>query len=224
VNALFTEIGVHRIMAQQVRTAPEVATSAPVTLGDPGPLGLSAFALTTLVLSVMNANIISAANTGFIIALAVFYGGIAQMIAGVWEMRNNNTFGATAFVSFGAFWLSFAAIFIPGFGVNLTKLPGAAAAVGFYLMGWAIFTGFMAIAATRLNGALLGVFVLLFLTFACLCLGWFFGTPTATNTDFWIHLGGWLGIGTAILAWYTAFAGILRSTKGPIQLPVFPTR
>ena len=211
-------------MAQQVRTAPEVATSSPVTLGDPGPLGLSAFALTTLVLSVMNANIISAGNTTFIIALAVFYGGLGQLLAGIWEMRNNNTFGATAFCSYGAFWMSFAAIFIPGFGVNLAKLPDLAPAVGFYLMGWAIFTGFMAVAAVRLNRALLAVFVLLFLTFAALCLGWFFGTPTAANTDFWIHLGGWLGIGTALAAWYTAFAGVLRSTKGPFQLPIGPMR
>lgn len=210
-------------MAQQVRTAPDV-TVQPVTLGDPGPLGLSGFALTTFVLSVMNANIISADNTAFIIALAAFYGGLAQFVAGIWEMRNNNTFGATAFCSYGAFWLSFAALFIPGFGVNLTHLPNAAAAVGFYLMGWAIFTGYMAIAASRLNLALLAVFVLLALTYACLCLGWFFGTPTAHNTDFWIHLGGWLGIGTALVAWYTAFAGVLRSTKGPITLPVWPAR
>ena len=211
-------------MAQQVRTSPQVAQAAAgaVTLGDPGPLGLSAFALTTLVLSVMNANIISAGNTTFIIGLALAYGGLGQLLAGIWEMRNNNTFGATAFCSYGGFWLAVAIIFIPGFGVNLAKLPNAAPSVGFFFMGWAIFTGFMTVAASRLNGALLAVFALLTLTFVALCLGWFFGTPTAPNTDFWIHLGGWLGIGTALAAWYAAFAGVLRATKGPITLPIWP--
>jgi uncharacterized protein len=203
-------------MAQQVKTAPEVAVG-PVTLGDPGPLGLSAFALTTFVLSVINAGFLNAANTAVVVGLAVFYGGLGQLLAGMWEFRNGNTFGATAFTSFGAFWLSYAVFFIPGFGV---KLPAnsTGSALGLYLLGWAIFTGYMAICALRLNGALLAVFVALFLTFLALAIGNF------SNVAFWVHLGGWLGIATAILAWYTAMAGVLRFTKGPFQLPTYPMR
>jgi succinate-acetate transporter protein len=203
-------------MAQQVKTAPEVAVG-PVTLGDPGPLGLSAFALTIFVLSVINAGFLSAANTTVVVGLAVFYGGLGQLLAGMWEFRSGNTFGATAFTSFGAFWLSYAVFFIPGFGVNL-PVSSKGSALGVYLVGWAIFTGFMAICALRLNGALLAVFVALFLTFVALAIGNF------SNVAFWGHLGGWLGILTAVLAWYAAMAGVLRSTRGPFQLPIYPMR
>jgi succinate-acetate transporter protein len=213
-------------MAQQVRTAPEVATG-PVTLGDPGPLGLSAFALTTFVLSVINAGLLGTSlikintATAVVVGLAVFYGGLGQLLAGMWEFRNNNTFGATAFTSYGGFWLSFAALLIPGFGIKLATILGAP--LGVYLLGWAIFTGFMAVAALRLNGALLSVFVALTLTFLALAIGQFVG-PNGANPSIWWLIGGWLGILTALLAWYTAFAGVLRSTKGPFQLPIFPMR
>lgn len=205
-------------MAQQVRTGPAVATG-PVTLGDPGPLGLCGFALTTFVLSVLNAGIIvphPGTNLTVFVGLAVFYGGIAQLLAGMWEFRSGNTFGATAFTSYGAFWLALAALFIPGFGIKLTDLGSA---LGLFLLGWTIFTGLMMIGALRINGALAAVFVALFLTFACLTIG------ALSGTAFWTQLGGWLGIVTAALAWYTALAGILRSVSGGmIQLPIFPLK
>ncbi len=205
-------------MAQRVETSAPVA-AGPVTLGDPGPLGLSAFALTTFVLSVINAQIIvphPASNTTIFVGSAVFYGGLAQLLAGMWEFRNGNTFGGVAFTSYGAFWLSFAAPFIPGLGIKLTDLNPA---LGVYLLGWTIVTAIFMIASFRLNAALAAVFVLLFLTFVCLTIG------ALSSTVFWGQLGGWLGIVTALVAWYAAAAGLLRSvTGGAVQLPTYPFR
>lgn len=190
-------------------------------VANPGPLGLSGFAVTTFILSLVNANVLKGANVGIVIGLAVFYGGIAQFAAGMWEFRAGNTFGATAFTSYGAFWLSFAAILIPGFGSKLD--PGSAhRALGFYLLAWAIITGILTLGALRLNGALSTVFVLLFLTFLVLALGEFTTKATASSPDGWTRLGGWLGVLTAIAAWYTAMAGILESaTGGSVLLPTF---
>lgn len=190
-------------------------------IANPGPLGLSGFAVTTFILSLVNAGVLKPGNTTLVIGLAVFYGGIAQFAAGMWEFRAGNTFGATAFTSYGAFWLSFAAILIPGFG---TKLDAGTAhrALGFYLLAWAIITGILTLGALRLNGALSTVFVLLFLTFLLLALGEFTTKATATGPDGWTKLGGWLGILTAIAAWYTAMAGILESVSGgAVNLPTF---
>jgi uncharacterized protein len=196
-----------------------MAQQAANQTADPGPLGLSGFALTTLVLSAINAGIIvpnASANQTIFVGVAVFYGGLAQLLAGMWEFRAGNTFGATAFTSYGAFWLSLAAVFIPAFGIGAT-LKNAMPAVGLVLLGWTIFTGLMAVGALRINGALAGVFVALFLAFLALTIG-FLGSSTG-----WIKVGGWFGIITALIAWYTAFAGIMRSvTGGKMALPVFP--
>src|SRR5207237_9970188 len=115
------------------------------TVADPGPLGLAAFALTTFVLSMFNADLVAKGGEPVVLGLALAYGGFAQILAGMWEFRTGNTFGAVAFTSFGAFWLSFAAIFIPGTGIldALVKANAVGPAVGLYLLGWTIFTGLM---------------------------------------------------------------------------------
>jgi len=201
------------------------AADAKSTLrADPGPLGLSGFALTTFVLMTVNVGWLSGAgDIKVVIGLAVFYGGLAQFIAGMWEFANGNTFGATAFTSFGAFWLTYAALLIPGFGVGVGTASGPShRALGLYLLGWAIFTGIMMIASLRLNGGLIAVFVLLFLTFLVLALGEF-NTPASGAKSGLTTLGGWLGILTAIAAWYVAAAGVLAATsKGRINLPLYP--
>jgi hypothetical protein len=188
---------------------------------NPGPLGLLGFGVTTFILSLVNANVLKPGNQTLVIGLAVFYGGIAQFAAGMWEFRAGNTFGATAFTSYGAFWLSFAAILIPGFG---TKLDAGSAnrALGFYLLAWAIVTGILTLGAMRLNGALSTVFVLLFLTYLLLALGFFTTKAGVINPNGWTKLGGWVGVLTAIAAWYTAMAGILESVSGgKVMLPTF---
>src|SRR5437016_12669008 len=142
--------------------------SESVAVANPGPLGLSAFALTTFVLSSANAGLFT--GDKIVIGLALFYGGIAQLLAGMWEFRTGNTFGATAFTSYGAFWLSFAAIFIPGTGIldAIVKANAVGPAVGLYLLGWTIFTGLMFFGTLRINMALVVVFALLFLAFLAL--------------------------------------------------------
>lgn len=185
-------------------------------IANPGPLGLCGFALTTFILSLVNAGILSGkSDVLVVIGLAVFYGGIAQFSAAMWEFRTGNTFGATAFGSYGAFWLSFAALLIPGFGASAAL--GSSQAVGYYLLGWTIFTGIMTLATFRINGGLVAVFVALFITFLLLALGALQGNSSLTQ------IGGYLGIVTAILAWYVALAGILSAASGgKWNLPVFP--
>ncbi len=186
---------------------------------DPGPLGLSGFALTTFVLSIVNAGFLTGTNDiKVVIGLAVFYGGIAQLLAGMWEFANGNTFGATAFTSYGAFWLSFAALLIPGFGIGFGGTSGpASSAVGVYLLGWTIFTAILLIGTLRLNGGLVAVFALLTLAFLLLAIGFM------NNSSGLIKAGGFVGILTALAAWYVAAAGVLGSVSGGrIALPLYP--
>lgn len=182
-------------------------------IADPGPLGLGAFALTTFVLSVMNTGLIDAEPVVF--GLAFAFGGIAQFAAGLWEFAKGNTFGATAFCSFGAFWVSF--WYLTGHTdlsqVSATALPNG---VGVYLLAWGIFTLYMTVAALRTTGAILTVFVLLTITFFLLSIGDF------TTVDMWTKVGGWFGIATALAAWYAAFAGVTNATFKKDVLPVFP--
>ena len=198
--------------------AAERSEERAVPLGDPGPLGLSGFALTTFVLSASNAGFILTQGTGgaMVLGLALFYGGLAQLLAGAWEFRNANTFGLVAFTSYGAFWMSLAFSLLPIFGgKSLAELAGGTA-VGVYLLGWTIFTGYMLLGTLRLTGALIGVFFFLFLAFLFLTIGALAGSTGMTV------IGGWLGIITAIVAWYTAAAGVLAKTNSRIKLPTFP--
>jgi succinate-acetate transporter protein len=205
--------------------AAERAESAAPAVANPAPLGLSAFALTTFVLSCSNAGFIFpavGAGGDVVIGLALFYGGLVQLVAGIQEFRQGNTFGATAFCSYAGFWMAFAVIVLPGTGVlaSLVTAKSVSAGVGTFLLGWTIFTALMLIATFRISGALIAVFALLFLTFLALTIGWLSGVGTGTFTT-WVQIGGWLGIVTAIAAWYTALAGVLASVKMPF-LPTMP--
>lgn len=181
-------------------------------LADPAPLGLAAFALTTFVLSFVNTGLFKVEPVVFGLALA--YGGIAQILAGMWEFARGNTFGATAFTSFGAFWLSF------WYLTGHTDLSGAAAndldnSVGLFLLAWAIFTAYMLVASLGTgNQAVMLVFLLLTITFLLLAFGDFATSEGLTKT------GGWFGVATAIVAWYASFAGVVAST---FKRPLLPT-
>jgi succinate-acetate transporter protein len=189
-----------------------VTTAAAPTVANPAPLGLCAFALTTFVLSSANAGLFTLAP--IVTGLAFFYGGLCQLLAGLQEFKAGNTFGATAFCSYGGFWLAIGITFTPAFG--LTSAPGFATGLGYFLLGWTIFTGLMFLGTLRANVALLAVFGLLFLTFLFLTIGALGASSGMT------HVGGWLGIITAIVAWYTGIAGVLSSTKSAFTLPVWP--
>ena len=192
------------------------------TIADPGPLGLAAFALTTFVLSVFNADLFgnSAALKPAYLPIALVYGGIAQMLAGMWEFKKNNTFGAVAFTSYGAFWVSLA-LFVkfwqPGIKASAAGAGGMDTAVGIFLLSWTIFTVYMLVASFRTNKALASVFSVLMVTFLFLIFYRF--NPDMKWLEEW---GGYLGIVTACLAWYTSAAGILNPMYGRTVLPTGP--
>ena len=194
----------------------DVVSPVSESIADPGPLGLAAFAMTTFVLSVFNANIIKDAPLeAVVLPLALFYGGIGQFAAGMWEFRKGNTFGALAFTSFGAFWLSFAAYIkfvVPGLAAD----PNLYKATGLYLLAWTIFTAYMTLASARVSGAVLAVFVFLTLTFLFLTIG------ALDKSTGWSHAGGWFGLITAVVAWYASFAGVTNATWKRVVLPTFP--
>lgn len=194
------------------------AASLPSAVANPAPLGLSGFALTTFVLSSINAGWFPAGGTNIVVGLALFYGGLAQLLAGMWEFKTGNTLGATAFTSYGAFWLSFGAIFIPGTGIldALTKGGTLHPALGIYLLAWAILTFLLFLGSLRTTLALMVVLGLLTLTFLALAFGELTGVGALGI------LGGYLGIITALAAWYTALAGLLTSMDGAFTLPVGP--
>lgn len=201
----------HATVPSQNVSSPPPQTGAAV---NPAALGLAAFAMTTFVLSFANAGIIPAGAAPVVFSLALFYGGAIQVLAGLWEFAQKNTFGATAFCSYGAFWMAF---WYLNTATNLSKAgTGLAVALGTWLLAWAIFTLYMTFAAWRTNVATFLVFVVLTLTFLALALGAYGGMAWMTK------LGGWLGILTAVIAWYTSFAVVINSTFKRGVLPVGP--
>jgi succinate-acetate transporter protein len=192
-------------------TEPTGGRLAGWTPADPGPLGLAGFAGTTFVLSLINANLISARGIGAVLALAIAYGGLAQLLAGMWEFRTGNTFGAVAFTSFGAFWISF--YVLNHTSTALISLHGISA----YLWMWAIFTTYMFFASLRTTAAVALVFLLLAITFILLAIGYMGGGNVSIH-----KAGGWVGLATAIAAWYASFAAVLNATFGRVVLPVMP--
>ena len=202
--------------------------SAGWTPADPGPLGLAGFAGTTFMLSMINSGLVGKGSLvgggllPMVAMLAVAYGGIAQLIAGIWEFRTGNTFGAVAFCSYGAFWISFFLIVQLGVPGVVAGKGDVFAGLSLYLYTWTIFTLYMFVASLRTSGAVAVVFLLLTITFLLLAIGnaSLVGTLHVTNGT--IKLGGWLGIITAIAAWYASAAAVINSTFGRVLAPVVP--
>jgi hypothetical protein len=202
------------------RTAPPTSAAAPqgdlhAPIADPGALGLGAFAGTTFVLSLFNAGLVDQAElVAVVLPLALLYGGIAQLLAGMWEFRKNNTFAAVAFTSYGAFWVSF---FYYVHSIAPTLPPADAhIATGIFLLTWTVFTGYMTLASVKTNAVLTAVLTLLLVTFVLLTIGEF-----ATSTTL-LHAGGFTGLGVAALGWYGSAAAVVNTTWGRTVLPVFP--
>jgi uncharacterized protein len=210
---------------------PAPATSVPASgIADPGPLGLAAFALTTFLLSAKNAGWMTHATGSAWLGFAFAYGGFAQLCAAMWEFRNRNVVGATGFGTFGAFWigLGFWVLLVANPAVAAIRPATAAATVaslnhdlGWILLGFGIFTLYATILITETNTALFVTFLLLFVTLIVLCIGNFNAgsalLPTGT-----IKFGGYLGIATALVAWYTSAAGMAAGIGGKLRLPVGP--
>lgn len=184
------------------------------SIADPGPLGLACFALTTFCLSMVNAGLVDKAATIVVIALALVYGGATQILAGMWEYKKNNVFGATAFASYGAFWISFG-VFELLAALKFVTVPSQG--VWLFLLAWTIFTFYMWIGSFGTNKALVTTFTLLLIAFILLTIG-------ATGNAAAHTWGGFVGIATAIVAWYTSAAGIINTVYGRVVLPIGPAK
>lgn len=200
--------------AGRAAVAAEWASESAAAVADPAPLGLAAFALTTFLLSLINAGLISEGTEPVVIAIALTYGGLAQLLAGMWEFRKGNTFGATAFTSYGAFWLSFWAFLT--FYAEEVPAEDVGTAVGWYLMVWGVFTTIMLVAALRTTVVLVVLFALLAITFFVL------GTGDLLGAEAVVTIGGYFGLVTAAVAWYACLAGVAASTFGRPVLPNQP--
>jgi succinate-acetate transporter protein len=196
-----------------VESAVQPASPGP-SIADPGPLGLAAFALTTFLLSAANAKWMGSATGNAWLGYAFAYGGLCQLLAGMWEFKNKNVFGSTAFSTYGGFWI----------GIGLWALlvaPKAASAsaadhdLGWILLGFAIFNTYMLLLSTQVNTAVFAVFATLELTEIVLFIGNFAGNTSV------VQIGGYIGVITALVAWYTSAAGVSNGIPGSkIKLPV----
>jgi succinate-acetate transporter protein len=190
-----------------------------IPVADPAPLGLAAFALTTFLLSGHNATFIPDAIW---VGAAIFYGGLVQLLAGMWEFRNRNVFGATAFSTYGGFWLSLgifvALITMSDSFAGLLKGPDVDNSLAWFLLTFAIFNTYMLFWATRVNLAVTAVFLTLEITEILLVIGFF--SVANGGSAYWIHAGGWAGIVTALVAWYTSAAGVVNGMSPKAILPV----
>lgn len=190
---------------------------APAVVGtgiaDPAPLGLAAFALTTFLLSAANAGWMKSATGDAWLGYAFAYGGLAQLLAGMWEFRNRNVFGATAFASYGSFWIGLGlwALLVAPHALSATA---AGHDIGWILLSFAIFNTYMLICSTQVNSAVFAVFLTLEVTEIILFIGQF-----ANNTSV-VKIGGYVGVLTALVAWYTSFAGVLNGISGRAVAPV----
>ncbi|MGO9754874.1 MAG: acetate uptake transporter [Solirubrobacteraceae bacterium] len=191
---------------------------------NPGPLGLAAFGITTLFLSIQNANLISANDLGTISAVALAFGGVVQVLAGMWEFRAGNVFGAVAFSSFGGFWISFYIIVNQQVPSILLIKPASAilitvhSSLGAYLWIWGIFTIIMVLCSFTQPRVTTLLFTILAITFVLLGIG---NSGASTNM---IHAGGYFGIATAAVALYLVAANIMKAEYGRWVLPVFPVK
>ena len=188
----------------------------PITaaIADPAPLGLGAFALTTFLLSVANAGLMKNGTGDAWLGYALAYGGLGQLLAGMWEFRNRNVFGATAFSTYGGFWIGLALWVILVAGKQPSGSPAVGKDIAWILLAFAIFNTYMLLWSTQLNMAVFLVFLTLELTEIVLFIGGF-----AANTSI-IKVGGYIGIITALVAWYTSAAGVISGMSGRAVLPV----
>ncbi len=184
-----------------------------ISLANPAPLGLMGFGITTVLLNLSNAGYFK--PDSIILAMGLFYGGIAQIIAGAMEFRKGNTFGMTAFLSYGLFWESFAfLLMLPNFGLG--GFAPSAASLQAYLVMWGIFTLLMFVGTLRLNGALMLTFGTLFILFFLLAAG-------VTNSSI-TTVAGYEGILCGLSAMYAGIAQVLNEVYGRAVLPLFPVK
>jgi hypothetical protein len=197
-----------------VQPAVQPAVALPSGIADPAPLGLAAFALTTFLLSAKNAGWMGSATGNAFLGYALAYGGLCQLLAGMWEFRNRNVFGATAFSTYGGFWIGLGlwALLVAPNKANSAAMLGHD--LGWILLAFAIFNTYMLVMSAQLNAAVFGVFLTLEITEIVLFIGNFEGNNTV------VKVGGIIGVITAVVAWYTSSAGVANGMGTRIKLPV----
>jgi uncharacterized protein len=199
---------------QAVPDAPVAATSP---VADPAPLGLAAFALTTFLLSAFNAGWMTKSSGLAWVGYAFAYGGLVQLLAGMWEFRNRNVFGATAFSTYGGFWIGLG-LYFQLYGAKLATHPLTASLfdrdVAWILLAFAIFNTYMMLWSMAVTKAVFAVFLTLEITEILLFAGNF-----ALNTNI-VKAGGYVGVLTALVAWYTSSAGVFNGMRGRAVVPV----
>ena len=200
---------------EDIQTTP---VGAPVSgIADPAPLGLAAFALTTFLLSAFNAGWMTHSSGLAWVGYALAYGGLIQLLAGMWEFRNRNVFGATAFASYGGFWIGLF-LYFQLYGAKLAVHPATLGLfqkdVGWILLAFAIFNTYMLLWSTQVNLAVFGVFLTLEATEIILFAGNFAGNANI------VKAGGYVGVLTALVAWYTSAAGVANGMGGRVTVPV----
>jgi hypothetical protein len=201
-------------VSEEHEATPAVQPAAAVTpVADPAPLGLAAFALTTFLLSGANAGWMGAATGSAWLGYALAYGGACQLLAGMWEFRNKNVFGATAFSTYGGFWIGLF-LWVQFVAPHATSASAADHDLGWILLAFAIFNTYMLIMSAQVNMAVFAVFLTLEITEIVLFIGNFTGTSGI------VKFGGYIGILTALCAWYTSAAGVSASLNGKLRFPV----
>ena len=195
-------------VSEDREVTPAVHAAPSASIADPGPLGLAAFALTTFLLSAVNAHWTSGNSAGTAwLGYALGYGGLVQLLAGMWEFRRGNVFASTAFGSYGGFWI--------GLFIWIRVAPPATGHdLGWILLAFAIFNTYMLLMATQVNLAVFLVFLTLELTEIFLAIGNF------TSSIGLSQFGGYLGVLTALVAWYASAAGVASGLNGRIRVPV----
>ncbi|TVY22172.1 Acetate permease A [Lachnellula hyalina] len=197
---------------------------------NPAPLGLSAFALTTFVLSLINIGVRGVTEPNMVVAVAFGYGGLVQLLAGMWEMAVGNTFGATALSSYGGFWISLAIVLTPGgfdieaaYVTGPTDVSGTKAfnnAFGFFLIGWFVFTTILLACTLRSTVAFFFLFFFLDLAFLFLAIARFQQSSAGVPNVKCNKAGGYFGIFAAFMAWYNALAGLADDSNSFFVIPV----
>ncbi|MDE2236209.1 MAG: acetate uptake transporter [Gammaproteobacteria bacterium] len=190
-----------------------MAEESKTTFANPAPLGLIGFGLTTVILSLINAGLLPKGGEQVVIPLALAYGGLIQILAGLLEFRTGNTFGQVAFLSYGAFWFWFALLILLG-GHGVLDLSQAGSTIAVTLIGWGVFTLYMWVSTFRMTKALWWVFLTLWITFFLLGFGALLGVSGISLA------GGWVGLLCGLLAMYTSFAIVTNTSFGKTVLPV----
>ncbi|KAK0186777.1 Gpr1 family protein [Armillaria mellea] len=204
---------------------PNATVIRPTRIANPGTLGLFSFASTTFILSMYNVQTRGIHTPNVVVGMAIFCGGLSQLLAGMWEFPRGNAFGGTAFSSYGAFWMSYATIFIPNSGIldaYGTAVSELSSALAVYLFSWMIVTVLFFIVSLRKSASFIALFGCLSVTFLLLaCSELSASSGKATISTNLAKSGGAFGIITAFIAYYVGLSELLASeAKAVAVLPI----